>query len=390
MSIWSRLFARSRPSEAVGPPIDSLVEEPRQSATRLGATPQITPWSTSRLSTILQTFQSNPSIHFSQEARLARQCLSQFWLQAPVDQLENFYTSGVGECFRLLLASGLAQLDLTREEQVWKKTLADRLALAFSRPETTNVLLALMPYYAPGKMRVADPMNQIPAWLLQDYARLFDTELLSRIWQPLGLLPPAGQAYGPAPRLGLANVPPAAPVAMAAAAAPMANPLPRLSQQRGAEALAAVQEVDFQRRMSGLINLFVIDPTDANVVENLIELRRLLGQIWLDAQPSQLQALYSSAGFGRLYRELLASGFSRLNLIDQDRYLRNQLAMLVADMSQPGAINALLAVLPFYPPVKIAFGGGEQHMPEWLLQEIGTIYGQAKPPEGAAAAGALP
>jgi hypothetical protein len=29
-------------------------------------------------------------------------------------------------------------------------------------------------------------------------------------------------------------------------------------------------------------------------------------------------------------------------------------------------------------------------MPEWLLQEIGTIYGQAKPPEEAAAAGALP
>ena len=382
MSIWSRLFARSRPSEGTWPPIDSLVEEPRQSATRLGAIPQITPWSTSRLSTILQTFQSNPSIHFSQEARLARQCLAQFWLQAPVDQLEAFYTSGVGECFRLLLASGLAQLDLTREEQLWKNTLADRLSQAFSRPETTNVLLALMPYYTPGKMRVADPMTQIPAWLLQDYARLFDPELLQRLWQPAGLLAPAGQAYGPAPRLGLTN-----PVT-AAQAAPVANPLPRLSRQRGAEALAAVQEVDFQRRMSGLINLFVIDPSDAHVVENLIELRRLLGQIWLDAQPSQLQALYGSAGFGRLYRELLASGFSRLNLIDQDRYLRNQLAMLVADMSQPGSISALMAALPFYPPGKIAFGGGEQHMPEWLVQEIGTIYGQAQPTE--AAAGAAP
>ena len=384
MSIWSRLFARSRPSQGGWPPIDSLVEEPRQSATRLGAIPQITPWSTSRLSSILQIFQSNPTIHFSQEARLARQCLSQFWLQAPVDQLESFYTSGVGECFRLLLASGLAQLDLTREEQVWKDTLADRLAQAFSRPETTNVLLALMPYYPPGKMRVADPMTQIPAWLLQDYARLFDPELLQRIWQPAGLLAPAGQAYGPAPRLGLTNPVPAAP------AAPAANPLPRLSRQRGAEALAAVQEVDFQRRMSGLINLFVIDPTDANVVENLIELRRLLGQIWLDAQPSQLQALYTSAGFGRLYRELLSSGFSRLNLIDQDRYLRNQLAVLVADMSQPGSISALMAALPFYPPGKIAFGGGEQHMPEWLVQEIGTIYGQAQPAEAATAVPTMP
>jgi hypothetical protein len=384
MSIWSRLFARSRPGEAAWPPIDSLVEEPRQSATRLGAIPQITPWSTSRLSTILQTFQSNPALHLSPEARLARQCLSQFWLQAPVDQLESLYNSAVGQCFQLLLASGLAQLELTREEQVWKNTLSDRLGQAFTRPETTNVLLGLMAYYAPGKMRVADPMTQIPSWLLQDYARLFDPELLQRIWQPAGLLAPVGQAYGPAPRLGLTNPVASAPVA------PTANPLPRLSRQRGAEALAAVQEMDFQRRMSGLINLFVIDPSDVNVVENLIELRRMLGQIWLDAQPSQLQALYGSGGFGRLYRELLASGFSRLNLIDQDRYLRNQLAILVADMSQPGAINALMAVLPFYPPGKIAFGGGEQHMPEWLVQEIGTIYGETQPGEATAGVAAQP
>jgi hypothetical protein len=47
-----------------------------------------------------------------------------------------------------------------------------------------------------------------------------------------------------------------------------------------------------------------------------------------------------------------------------------------------------MAALPFYPPGKIAFGGGEQHMPEWLVQEIGTIYGQAQPTE--AAAGAAP
>ena len=379
MSIWSRIFARSRPSEAAWPSIDTLVEDPCRSATRLGALPQITPWSTTRLSSILQTFQSNPSIHFSQEARLARQCLSQFWLLAPVDQLEALYTSPVGECFQLLLDSGLAQLDLTREEKVWKDTLSNRLAQVFTRPENTNVVLALMPYYARGKMRVADPTTQIPSWLLQVYAPLFDPELLKHNLEPAGLLSSADHAYGPAVRLGLTQ-----PVAMAATV----SPLPRLSRQRGAEALAAVEDMDFQRRMSGLINLFVIDPSDAKVVENLIELRRLLGQIWLDAQPSQLQALYSSPGFGRLYRELLASGFSRLNLNEQDRYLRNQVAMLVADMSQPGGINALMAALPFYPPGKIAFGGGQQHLPAWLVQEIGTIYGQGQPAESAVGAAA--
>jgi hypothetical protein len=56
-----------------------------------------------------------------------------------------------------------------------------------------------------------------------------------------------------------------------------------------------------------------------------------------------------------------------------DGNLRRQLAQRVADMSRPGAINALLAVLPFYPPGKISFAGGEQHMPVWLVREINRL-----------------
>jgi len=152
--------------------------------------------------------------------------------------------------------------------------------------------------------------------------------------------------------------------------------LPRLAKQRGSEALALVQSSDYLNRMNGLINLYAIDPDDRDVQQQLVELRRLLGQIWLDAQPVQLAELYASSTFGRLYRDLLASGFPSVSLSSNDRLLRNQLARLVADMSQPGSINALMAALPFYPPGKIAFGGGEQHMPGWLVNEIATIYGK--------------
>jgi hypothetical protein len=135
--------------------------------------------------------------------------------------------------------------------------------------------------------------------------------------------------------------------------------------------------------MNGLINLYVIDPEDAEVRKQLVDLRRVLGQIWLDAQPVQLEELYARSRCGRLYRDLLASGFSRANLSQEDRLLRNQLARLVVDMSQPGSINALMAALLFYPPGKIAFSGGEQYMPRWLVDEIATIYG--KPRETATA-----
>jgi hypothetical protein len=146
-----------------------------------------------------------------------------------------------------------------------------------------------------------------------------------------------------------------------------------LAKERGNQALATVQAEDFQSRMNGLINLHVIDPGDAEVADQLVALRRLLGQIWLDASAEQLEDLYRSS-FGDLYRNLLASGFSRRENSELDLEVRKQLAGLVADMSKPGAINALMAALPFYAPGKIAFGGGEQHMPVWLVREINSIY----------------
>jgi hypothetical protein len=376
MSLWSRLFGRRSAAAAADrglPPVDTLVEDPRLSATRLGGLPKVAPWSAARLGAIIQNFESYPSDVSLMEARLARQCLAQFWLVAPVDQLENLYRSAIGECYRLLLAGRLPREPLLQEERVWRDSLSQRLISSFERPETTNVLLAAMAYFAPGTMRVADPLRQVPVWLQDDYARLFDPQLLQQVWRPAGLIGPAGKNYGAAPSLGMASMPASPPAARAPVQADVAYP--RLAPQRGNEALAIVQSEDFQNRTNGLINLHVIDPEDADVNQQLASLRRLLGQIWLDAPADQLEELYRSS-FGLVYRALLASGFSTRPLNDEDRQLRKLLARFVADMSQPSAINALMAVLPFYAPGKIAFGGGEQHMPVWLVQEIASIYGK--------------
>jgi hypothetical protein len=396
MSILSRLARRlglveppagMGGSAATALPEDSLVEEPKVSATQLGGEPRIMPWSVARLLTIIQSYVRDPNPATLRQARLARQCLSQFWLVAPVDQLELLYRSSTGECYRELLAGPLAQEPLLPQEQVWRDQLAQRLIRAFDRPETTNVLLAVFAYFPPGRMRVDNPLTQVPRWLQEDYARLFDPELLQRIWRPAGLLAPAGQALGQAPSLG-----------MGLGTSPSTAPQPpQVAGKRGAAALALVQDEGYQNRMAGLINLHVIDPADAEVAEQLAGLRRQLAQVWLDAPADQLEPLYRSR-FGELYRNLLASGFARAEMGPGDLKLRRQLAQRVADMSRPGGIQALLAVLPFYPPGKISFGGGEQHMPVWLVREIsrldptvkaGVPGGQARP-EAAAISGETP
>jgi hypothetical protein len=308
---------------------------------------------------------ANPSPDVVIEARKARHCISRFWLSAPVDQLEILYRSPIGQSYRTLVSGPLPTQPLERSEQEWRDGLARRLMENFDRPETTNLLLAVMPYFDRGKMRVANPLQQIPQWLLGDYAALCDPSLQQRLQRPVGLLGPAGttgtgMAYPPQ-QLGKPPTPPQA-----------APALPILAARRGNEALAMIQNQQFMGRMSGLLNLYTIDPSDAEVKRELIGLRRQLGQVWLDVNPAQIQQLYQSS-FGQLFRNLLSCGFAREPLIPEDQQIRVQLSRVVANMNQPLAINALLAALPFYPPGKIQFGGGEQFIPAWLLSDLNAL-----------------
>jgi hypothetical protein len=330
---------------------------------------------------IFQSFNQNPNPQTLLEAQGARHCLSRFWLAAPVDQLELLYRSPIGQCYRMLISGSMSTQPLLPEEERWKAELSQRMLSRFDRPETLCLLLAVIPYFPRGKMRVADPFRQIPRWFLQDYATLFDPALLQHLNRPAGLLGPG------------AGVPAAVPMGMGVSASapqrlaqpqPQPQPQPRpyqppaIAPRRGSEAMALIQNKEFLGRMSGLVNLYTIDPADAEVKRELCALRRQMGQIWLDVDPDQLQALYQTP-FGQLFRNLMASGFSREPLGPEDQQLRAQLAPMVADMAKPGALATLLAVLPFYPPGKIQFGGGERFLPPWLLQDLTSLTRSAAP-----------
>ncbi|MCT4363584.1 MAG: hypothetical protein N3Z29_01600 [Synechococcaceae cyanobacterium MAG-AL1] len=359
-------MGRSSAAERESLPAGSPLREP-ESAGIPGVLPPITPWSAARVAAIFQQFGQSPTPLHLVEAQGARHCLSRFWLSAPVDQLEALYRSPIGACYRLLIAGPMSAQPLLAEEERWKAELSQRILSRFDRPETFNMLLAAIPYFPRGKMRVADPLRQIPRWFLTDYATLFDPSLLQQLRQPAGLLGPSGGVPAPRPQ-----TPHQAP-------APVQQGVPpAIAPKRGNEAMALIQNKEFIGRMSGLVNLYTIDPSDAEVKRELSALRRQMGQIWLDVNRDQLQALYQTS-FGQLFRNLMASGFGRETLGPEDQQVRDQLAPHVADMKKPGALAVLLAVLPFFPPGKIQFGGGEQFIPAWLLQDIASLQRPAVP-----------
>lgn len=365
MSLWSRLFGRrdtvswgERKLEKDSGLLDTLVSDPGTIPMEMDRRPQITPWSAARLGTIFMDFAHEATPTRLAEARLARQCLSKFWLSAPIDALELLYGSAVGTCYRQMIGSELASQPLLRDEEAWRDHLSERLFSGFERPEMANILLAVMPYFRRGKMKVRNCEQSLPPWLLEDYASLFEPELLPRLRQPTPL---ERKALAPAGSVSLAGKEPEAP------------PLPQLSSFTGAQALQLTGSEEFLTRLNGLVNLFEIDPDDGAILQELGSFRRQLGQIWLDTPDEQLQRLFESA-FGDLYRKFLRSGYAGTPLAEEDRQLRTQLAQYVRNMTRPKATQVVLAVLPFFPPGKIGFAGGEQYMPQWLLGALPSLY----------------
>ncbi len=362
MSLWSRLFGGrdtvswgERKVENEGALLDTLVSDPGTVPLEMARRPEITPWSTARLATIFLDFAHEATPTRVAEARLARQCLSKFWLNAPIDTLELLYGSAIGDCYRQMIGTELASQPLLRDEEAWRDTLSQRLFSGFDRPEMVNILLAVMPYFRRGKMTVRNCEQNLPAWLLEDYASLFEPEILPRLRQP-----------SPRPRKALA------PAGGSGREADL-PPLPRLSAYGGAQALELTGNEEFLTRLNGLVNLFEIDPDDAAILQELGGYRRQLGQIWLECADDQLQPLFESR-FGEAYRKFLRSGYAATPLGDDDLQLRTQLARYVRNMTRPKAAQAVLAVLPFFPPGKIGFAGGEQFMPQWLLGALPSLY----------------
>ena len=329
------------PAEAPAP----VIPPPR----KLGISTDINlePWSAARLATLFRDAERNPCAATFDDARLARHRLSQFWLAAPLDQLESFYSGCFGELQRLMLSGPLISQELARDERRWRRKLIQQLENDVTQPARLNLLLAAMLYVPSGKMRVEKPSSYLPEWLIEDYIAFCDPALADELRGPIGFLQSAEHVV-------------AEPLSQVES-----QQVPQLDQRRGAQALEILADSTYTTRMQGLINLHAIDPNDPEVNEQLADLRRLLSQLWLDTPAGQLEVLHHSST-GDLYRALLRSRFGASPLSNEDRELRAALLPLVDDLSTPGAAQALLAAMPFFPPEKIEPAGGMEHLPSWL------------------------
>jgi len=310
------------------------------------------PWSVSRLEGLFREAEHQPSKLSVKAARLARHRLSVFWLSAPVDLLEELYAGGIGDLQRQQLNSGLGQQTLASDEKNWRDQLAAEMVKPESISRQLNVILALMPYTKPGKLKLADPIQSLPNWLLSDYVAYCAPELKHELEGPAGLLEPASKIVE---------------VNVEQAAEQFDNFQP-LTDRRGEEALEWFRDEKALTRMKSLVNLYGMDPSDRETLEELSGLRKVLAQLWLDVESSQLESLYQLP-VGLITRNLITSGFGKEMVDDDDVRARQDLPSLSADMQNPKCHGPLLATLLYYAPNAITFES-TTGLPEWLVQEL--------------------
>ena len=301
------------------------------------------PWSVSRLEALFRNADRLPSAATLQAARQARHCLSSFWLVAPVDQLEELYRGAIGDLQRRQLEGPLPRQPLAVDEQQWRDALLERLRDEQQSAQHSNLLLAVMPYVPPLSFTVPDAIHCLPRWLLKDYVVYCEPQLKAQLEGPAGLLQPVAEEPDLFP----------------------------LSERRGEEAMEWFRNEPALERMQALVNLYGLDPSDGETLTELAALRRVAAQLWLDVDAGQLQALYQTP-VGLLTRSLITSGFGAELHDERDQQVRQVLSARVADLKQPGAANALLAVLMFYAPGQVQFADTDG-LPLWLVEELRTL-----------------
>ena len=108
-----------------------------------------------------------------------------------------------------------------------------------------------MPYLKVGELRLDQPQDVLPSWLIEDYWCLCEPDKIVESIFPL-------------------------------------------TTKRGESATRWLHEEAVLARAVVLLNGFQLDPENLAQSKELADLRSVVAQVWLDAAPEQLQALFET------------------------------------------------------------------------------------------------
>ena len=287
-----------------------------------------------------------------------------FWISAPDDLLESLWDSPAGQATRELVAQISPTTFFTDSQVAQRNQLGQFLQKGFQQPGAVKAVIATFLLSPPGHFRIVNPESHLPSWLVPAYKNLYETvQVPSTDQSPLASTsvtsPPPAQAESrrdsdlPAPNYGA---------------------FPSTLGEFVANRLQL-------NRLLGLSNLFYIDPEDTEIRDELLQLRRQLSGLILNADESLLEG-YFQTDFADRYWSLIRSGIQSLPLVGEDEHLKT----LVKDRLNPsmgggfgipGSISAFLVAMAYYSPGTMQVGDAGNKLPSWLLSGYQAVFAEA-------------
>ena len=291
------------------------------------AAPLVSPWTAAELVVVLAKTSNHADQDSKRLALLARHRLSLFWLASPADLLEQLYASDLGEAQRLCWKNQHLDGPLLADEQLWRKQLQALLQASAGGPVFLNYWLALAPYLKVGELRLDQPHEVLPSWLLNDYWCLCEPSKTTGDLFPL-------------------------------------------TTKRGESAIHWLQQEEVLARAVVLLNGFQLDAENPAQLKELSDLRSVVAQVWLDAASEQLQSLFESP-IGLLTRSLVTCGFNAVTISERERIQANDLQQQMQKSSLEQIPQHLLAALLYEPALSLSCS--EADLPDWFQEELRSM-----------------
>ncbi|EDZ94635.1 glycosyl transferase family 2 [Limnospira maxima CS-328] len=124
------------------------------------------------------------------------------------------------------------------------------------------------------------------------------------------------------------------------------------------------------------VNLYELDPTNTIVVNKLQKIRRGMVEYWLRQPPERLENLYQQQ-IGKGYQVLLNRGIQQQPLNDEEKALVNNWTKTAMGLTEPHAINCLMAVMLYSQPGKMLVRDAVNRLPAWLLPDYQRVFENA-------------
>lgn len=280
-----------------------------------------------------------------------RDALARFWLAAPTDLMESFWNSPLGAATKDLVKQLRPESSFNPEQVALRNALNNRLSQGLQNPLAPQLMLANWLYSPPGLMKVANPHSQLPAWLVPAYLELYEA--------------PQPNAYQPS-------------------AIPQQYAPPSIPQPDFGVFPHSLQELVGNRiqlnRMLGLSNLYYIDPEDQEILQELLQLRFALAEAIERCPEYELEGLWNT-DLGDRYWAMVRSGVQKEPLASADD-MKKQAVTRRLQPSQgggfgtPGALNAFLVAMLYFPPGTMQVEAAQQKLPAWLFGPYQQIFAE--------------